>query len=92
MSTKGHPPVRMFSPESLEKIAYTSVESIPTREPNDTNRLGYHVWLYLKHEFTTLDLAVRAAEARLLIPIEQAVAEIDAALKINLSQAGGGLG
>ncbi|MGB9774462.1 MAG: hypothetical protein ACP5JH_07635 [Bacteroidota bacterium] len=85
MTTKGHPQIQEFPENSLEKIAYASVQSIPTHEPNDRNRLGYHVWLYLTHHFESLEEAVNAARARLLIPTEEAVAAIDAALKERLA-------
>ena len=43
---------------------YAAVEEVPTVEPNDRNRLGYHVWLYLRGELETLEEAVKEAEFR----------------------------
>ena len=72
-------------PESaLEKIAYASVASIPTQEPNDQYRLGYSVWKYITERKGTLRNAVKAAGARVLIP-EQDVLRIIAE---NLKKSG----
>src|ERR1041385_5396206 len=58
MTTKPPASVHEFSPESLEKIAYLSVSTIPTEEPNDRNRLGYHVYRWLVNKEGTLEQAV----------------------------------
>ncbi|MBI4417898.1 MAG: hypothetical protein HY563_03910 [Ignavibacteriales bacterium] len=64
MATKPPPAVEEFSPETLEKLAYSVVADIETMEPNDRNRLGYCVWTYLKDRKGTLEDAVRAAGSR----------------------------
>jgi hypothetical protein len=81
MSTVAPSKVKEFSPESLEKIAYKSVEAIPTREPNDQNRLGYCVWLYLSEKKGTLQSAIHNSGARVLIPETDVVRTITAALQ-----------
>ena len=48
----------------LARIAYKAVADIPTVEENDRNRLGYHVWLYLRGEVDTLEAAVHLARSR----------------------------
>ncbi len=48
----------------LAQKAYASVVDVPTVEENDRNRLGYHVWLYLRGEVETLEEAVKLARAR----------------------------
>jgi hypothetical protein len=48
----------------LARIAYAAVAEVPTLEPNDRNRLGYHVWLYLRGELATLEEAVHMARTR----------------------------
>ncbi|HTY11937.1 MAG TPA: hypothetical protein VMF88_12795 [Bacteroidota bacterium] len=68
MTTVPPAKVKEFSPSTLEKIAYTSVASIPTREPNDQNRLGFCVWQFLSERKGTLAQAVHTSGARLLIP------------------------
>jgi hypothetical protein len=68
MSTVPPAKVKEFSPSTLEKIAYRSVASIPTREPNDQNRLGYCVWHYLSERHGTLLQAIHTSGARILIP------------------------
>ncbi len=73
MSTKPPSPVQPASPTSLEKIAYTSVSTIPTQEPNDQNRLGYHVWRWLGNKQGTLEQAVLESGARLKISAKEAV-------------------
>ncbi len=46
------------------RIAYAAVKDVPTVEENDRNRLGYHVWLYLRGELPTLREAVHMARSR----------------------------
>lgn len=48
----------------LARKAYAAVADVPTVEENDRNRLGYHVWLYLRGELTTLEEAVHMARSR----------------------------
>lgn len=50
----------------LAKLAYASVRDIATVEVNDRNRLGYHVWLYLRGEVSTLQSAIEQARSRYL--------------------------
>ncbi len=73
MTTKAPAKVKEFPADSLEKIAYNSVKDVPTVEPNDANRLGYHIWTWLKKKECTLTDAVDRSEARLLIPKDEAV-------------------
>ncbi|CUS82950.1 hypothetical protein JGI16_10527 [Candidatus Kryptonium thompsonii] len=73
MTTKAPSPIKEFPLDSLEKIAYSSVEGIPAEEPNDLNRLGYHVWLYLTGKIESLETAVKMARARLKISEEEAL-------------------
>ncbi|MGE5313449.1 MAG: hypothetical protein ACM3Q4_02005 [Acidobacteriota bacterium] len=80
MSTLPPSKVREFAPNSLEKIAYTSVQEIPTREPNDQYRLGYAVWNCLKEKNSTIATAVHTSGARLLIAEADAVRIITEAL------------
>jgi hypothetical protein len=81
MTTKAPAPVKEFSSDSLEKIAYSSVEGIPAEEPNDLNRLGYHVWLYLTGKIESLEVAVKMARSRLNIPEDEAIKVIRERLK-----------
>jgi hypothetical protein len=81
MTTVAASSVKLSDPASLEKIAYDSVKSIPTKEPNDQYRLGYHVWNYLKDKKGTLADAVKQSGARILISEKEAVAVIEAALQ-----------
>jgi hypothetical protein len=50
----------------LAKLAYASVREIPTVEMNDRNRLGYHVWLFLRGEIPTLKSAIEQSRSRYL--------------------------
>jgi hypothetical protein len=81
MATSAPAKVREFAATSIEKIAYTSVKDIPTREPNDQYRLGYSVWMFLTEKNGTLDDAVRTSGARLLIAQSDAVRIIREALE-----------
>ena len=71
MTTKPPPSVAEFPDESLEKLAYSVVSDIQTQEPNDRNRLGYHVWVWLKERKGTLEQAVKNSGSRTYQPIEQ---------------------
>jgi hypothetical protein len=68
--------VKAFPEDSIEHKAYASVAELPAVEPNDLNRLGYHVWLYLSKQYPDLREAVKVAQAHLLIPEEQAYSHI----------------
>lgn len=73
MTTKAPPTVKEFPGESLEKIAYSSVSSIQTQEPNDRNRLGYHIWQWLVNREGTISEAIKISGARLHISQEEAM-------------------
>ena len=80
MTTKAPSPVKEFPAESIEKIAYSSVASIETQEPNDRNRLGYHVWRWLENRVGSLDEVVSESGARILISTPEAVSRISEVL------------
>ncbi|HEY3876214.1 MAG TPA: hypothetical protein VGM92_12115 [Candidatus Kapabacteria bacterium] len=68
----------------LARIAYQAVAAVPTIEENDRNRLGYHVWLYLRGELATLEEAIHMARARFKprgLPIDDVVGIISGALE-----------
>jgi hypothetical protein len=71
MATKPPPPVAEFPAESLEKLAYSIVADIPTREPNDRNRLGYNIWAWLVDRKGSLEDAVKSAGSRTDVPFEE---------------------
>jgi hypothetical protein len=81
MTTKPPPPTELFPPDSREKIAYSAVASIPTEEPNDRNRLGYHIWRWLQNRQGTLESAVAESGSRLQISRQEAVRIISEELK-----------
>jgi hypothetical protein len=81
MATSTAANVREFAATSIEKIAYTSVKDIPTREPNDQFRLGYSIWNFLTEKNGTLEGAVKTSGARLLIAQNDAVRIIGEALE-----------
>ena len=81
MTTVAPPSVKMFDSSSLERIAYDSVKTIPTKEQNDQHRLGYHVWRYLKEKEGLLADIVKQSGARILISEKEATAIIEAELK-----------
>ena len=69
----------------LAELAYSSVKHVPTIEPNDRNRLGYHVWLFLRGEIPTLKSAVEQARSRYqprTLPIEDVIAHIEEQLRV----------
>lgn len=77
MTTKAPSSVAEFLEDSLEKIAYKSVQEVPTQEPNDRYRLGYHVWAWLKERKGTLKDALRVSGSRILVSDEEAVKSIE---------------
>lgn len=81
MTTKPPSPVKEFPPNSLEKIAYNSVSTIPTQEPNDRNRLGYHVLQWLRTRKGTLENAIKVSGARMHISRDEALKIIADELK-----------
>ncbi|MFZ4621248.1 MAG: hypothetical protein ACOYNS_11875 [Bacteroidota bacterium] len=81
MTTIAPSAVRMFDAATLEKIAYESVKSVPTKEQNDQYRLGYHVWNYLKEQKGSILEAVKQSNARILVSEKEAVDIIESALK-----------
>jgi len=81
MTTNAPSKVKEFDPSTIEKIAYGSVKTIPTREPNDQYRLGYSVWQWLTEKKGTVEQAVRNSGSRILIPEQEAVSIIKQELK-----------
>ena len=81
MSTKPPAAVQQFPADSLEAKAYASVSTIPTVEPNDQKRLGFHVWRWLKEKQGTLEQAISSSGSRLTISKQQAETIITEALK-----------
>ena len=65
MTSKSPAQVNKFADDSLEKIAYKIAEQIKTREFNDNNRLGYHIWRHITGTIPTVDEAVRVSGVRL---------------------------
>ncbi|MBM2840532.1 MAG: hypothetical protein HW412_1060 [Bacteroidetes bacterium] len=84
MTTKAPSTVAPAPENALEKIAYASVKTIPTVEPHDQDRLGYNVWRWLTLRRDPLEVAIKSAGARLLIPEEEAIGKI----RENLKQLG----
>ncbi len=84
MTTRQPSAVHGFSDDTLEKIAYTSVETLPVCEPNDRVRLGYHVWQFLAGKIPTLEEAIHVARSRSLI----AESEVGAIIAQKLKERG----
>lgn len=81
MATKPPSPVAEFSSESLEKFAYGVVADIPTLEPNDRSRLGYHIWAWLKERNGTLEQAIKTSGSRTNVPLEEVYAIVSKRLQ-----------
>ena len=73
MTTKPPSPSQESPADSLERIAYSSVAAIPTEEPNDRNRLGYHVWRWLTSREGTLEDAISESGSRIQISHKEAL-------------------
>jgi hypothetical protein len=68
----------------LSDLAYAAVKYVPTVEPNDRNRLGYHIWLYLRGEIPTIESAVKQARSRFSprnLPMEDVVLHVENQLR-----------
>ena len=75
---------------ALAELAYSSVKHVPTIEPNDRNRLGYHVWLFLRGEIPTLESAVEQSRSRYqprTLPIADVIAHVREQLELLQSPA-----
>jgi hypothetical protein len=81
MTTKPPAQITAFPPESLEKIAYNAVASIPTQEPNDRHRLGYNVWMWLVDRKGSLETAIKASGSRMHLPLADVVKTVSQQLK-----------
>lgn len=81
MTTKPPSPVEKFPTDSLESIAYSSVAAIATEEPNDRNRLGYHIWRWLTSRQGTIEDAISESGSRIQISLSEAAAIIRENLK-----------
>ena len=84
MSTKPPPSTAPFPADSLETIAYAAAHGIPAREPNDQNRLGYSVWVWLKERKGTLEEAVLNSGVR----TELSIPEISSRIREQLTKNG----
>ncbi len=73
MTTKAPSSIKQAPAETLETIAYGAVAGIPTREPNDRNRLGFCLWVWLQDHAGSLEQAVRNAGVRSTMPEEEMV-------------------
>jgi hypothetical protein len=81
MTTKPPSTIVEFPTESLEKFAYSIAAEIPTREPNDNNRLGYCLWGWLSERRGSLLQAIHAAGARTKLSDEEILAIISKRLE-----------
>ena len=74
------PVVKPWPEASMERRAYDAVRSVPVQEENDRNRLGYHIFLFVKGEYPSIEEAIHVAQPRLHCGKEEAVRIISAAL------------
>lgn len=81
MTTKAPSGVAEFPTDSLEKIAYDSVTDIPTREPNDRNRLGFCVWAWLRDRNGSLEQAIRNSGSRTQIEYSEVLSIVSKRLQ-----------
>lgn len=81
MTTKTPSSVRPAPENSLEKIAYAAAAEVPAREPHDTDRLGYNIYLFLKSRRDPLETTLKTAGVRLQVSDAEALARIRAYLK-----------
>lgn len=77
--------IKQWPDDSLERRAYRAVEDIPVVEVNDRNRLGYHVFLFLKGDLPSVEEAIHVAQARMLVDSAEALRRITNALEAGES-------
>ena len=73
MSTKPPAAVHEHPANALEKIAYHMVADIPVREPNDGNRLGYCLWIWMTDRTGSIEEMVRSSGVRSTMPESEIV-------------------
>jgi len=56
--------VSNMTKDELASIAYAAVEELEWLEPNDGNRLGYHIYLYLNGNISSIEEAVLESQSR----------------------------
>lgn len=76
MATKPPPAIAEFPAESIEKLAYAVIADIPTVEPNDQARLGYHIWAWLRERKGTLQQAITVSGTRTSVPLDEVYATV----------------
>ena len=75
------PPIQPSPEDGIEKKALAAVADIPAFEMNDTNRLAFHVYLFLTGSISTLDEALMVAQPRMHCTVKEARQMISAKLK-----------
>ncbi len=74
------PEIKSWPEDSIERSAYDAVKNVPVLEENDRNRLGYHVFMFLKGQYPSIDEAMHIAQPRLHCSKTEAVRMISEAL------------
>ena len=80
------PEIHSWPEDSIERGAYNAVKSVPVVEENDRNRLGYHVYMFLKGDYPSIDEALHIAQPRLQCSKAEAVRLISEALAAKPEQ------
>jgi hypothetical protein len=76
MTTKAAATVQPAPAESLERLAYGSVEGIPVDEPHERDRLGYYIFLWAQNRKDPLEMVLRSAAIRMKISETEALERI----------------
>jgi hypothetical protein len=74
------PVVQQWPDDSLERRAYDAVSEVPVVEENDRNRLGYHIFLYLKGELASIEEALHIAQPRMHCSKDEAIRMITSSI------------
>jgi hypothetical protein len=81
MTTKAPSSVKAAPADALETVAYGAVAGLPAADPHDLDRLGYALYLWLRHRRDPLELAVKTAGARIRLSDEETLKRIRTALQ-----------
>jgi hypothetical protein len=76
MTTKAPSAVKPAPADSLERIAYGCVASLPAQDPHDLDRLGYHIFIWLGNRHDPLEMVFRSCCVKLSIDEEEALQRI----------------
>lgn len=68
--------------DEIAGIAYAAVEDLEWLEPNDGNRLGYHIYLYLNGNIGSIEEALLESQSRTSLAYQELIVLIRERLRV----------